>query len=212
MIQWVMPSVDPVWRRECLATLAPHIVERVLVVDNSGGRNRGVAASWNLGIDRAVGMRADWLVLVSESMRFGVAAGTDWEAEVAAASGIYPFVDALWGWHLIAFRTSALQLVGRFDENFHPAYLEDTDYLIRMARAGICSPRENNLPRLLLTTIDASHTGTEHSIRGGLVEPNLAACRDYYRRKWGCDEPDAVHLTPFDRPGVSWDWWPAPSR
>lgn len=208
MIQWVLPSVDPAYRRECLGGLAPAIRDRVLVVDNTT-RNRGVAASWNLGIRRAVNMRAQWLVLMSESVRFKDAGGTDLEAELAA-DRTSVFVDLVGiGWHLVAFRTRMLTAVGGFDENFWPAYFEDTDYLVRMHLAGFCSPRLNDRPgRRMIADLDVWDRGTEHSIREGLVHAKFAECVDYYRRKWGTDPPGYANETPF-RQNVDWRWWPA---
>lgn len=209
MIQWVLPSVDPTYREACLGSLATNIRERVLVIDNTH-TNRGVAASWNLGLARAVSVEADWLVLMSEAVRFKEAGGADLE------TALNDDTDSLWvdlvgtGWHLVAFRTHMLRRVGRWDENFWPAYFEDTDYLVRMHLAGYPSPRLNDRPgRRLIAGLDVYDAGTEHSITTGLVGVNFTPLVDYYRAKWGATPPEYRYPTPFNNPGVGWGWWPA---
>lgn len=200
MIQWVLPSVDVEWREACVATLHPSIRERLLIVDNTV-TNLGVAASWNRGVGAAVAAGAEWLVLLSESMRFGVAGGTDFEARLDGQ-----YCDSLWGWHLIGFRMTTLERVGRFDEAFF-AYCEDTDYLYRLHLAGMASPRENDRPgRVQLTGIDAHDGGTEHSIRAGLVTVNLSQMAAIYRRKFGGDQSHETFTHPYNRPDLDWRW------
>lgn len=208
MIQWVVPSLDAAYRAELLASMHPSIAERTLVLDNAHA-NRGVAASWNLGMERAFSWHAEWLVLCSESVRFGEAGGCDLEAELTADHDS-PWIDTHLGWHLVAFRTRTLARVGRFDENFFPAYMEDTDYLVRLHLAGYPSPRENDRPHRWLIGLDVSDRGTEHSIRAGLVTVDFAPLLDYYRRKWGCDPPSYAHLRPFGEEARDWTYWPIP--
>lgn len=198
---WVMPSIDWPHGRECLATMHPDIQNRTVVVDNSR-TNRGVAASWNIGRRIAIERDATHLIVCSESMRFGPAGGADFEAGLTG-----PWTDSTFGWHLVAFETATLADVGAFDENHWPAYLEDTDYLVRLHLAGYPSPRENTLPHDYVAT-DAHHTGTEHTLRAGLVTVDLAALRSYYRAKWGAEQPGHAHRTPFGLPDTDWRWWP----
>lgn len=184
----------------------PSIAERTLVLDNSHA-NRGVAASWNLGMDRAFSWGADWLVLCSESVRFGEAGGTDFEAELMADPS-QPWIDTHLGWHLVAFRTSTLRRVGRFDENFYPAYMEDSDYLIRLHLAGYPSPRENGQDHRWIIGLDCWDLGTEHSIRAGLVQVDFTPLIDYWTRKWGGQPPRAAYDRPFGDGAHDWTYWP----
>ncbi|MGH9093847.1 MAG: glycosyltransferase family 2 protein [Acidimicrobiales bacterium] len=199
---WVLPSLDPEWRRACLASMADPIHVRTLVVDNSR-TNRGVAASWNLGAGTMRAQGHEWLVIVSEAIRFGLAGGLDLEAALDDDPG-YPWVDALFGWHLIAFRASTIEAVGRFDEVFWPAYMEDTDYLYRMGLAGIASPRENDRPRRQLTHIDAVDAGTEHGLRTGRVRVDFGEQARRYRQKWGGDQGHETYRTPYGDPTLTW--------
>jgi hypothetical protein len=216
MIQWVLPSVDPAYRAACLDGLDQYVRDRVLVVDNTK-TNRGVAASWNIGIRRAINMGADWLIIMSESVRFKEAGGLDLEEELRADHDSQ-WVDAVGlGWHLVAFRTWVLRKVGFFDENFWPAYLEDTDYLVRMHWAGLASPRRDEYPELyndragrrMISGLDIYDAGTEHSIREGLVHARFAEGVEYFKAKWGAKPPGYAYQRPFDHGDIDWTWWPA---
>jgi hypothetical protein len=202
---WVMPSIDPVWRDVCLDTMSRSVIADLIVVDNTQ-LNLGVAASWNIGRRLALELGRDWLVIVSESMRFGKPGGMDFIDQLHGA----PWIDSTFGWHLIAFSTELVERVGAFDEMFWPAYGEDSDYLIRMALAGYPSPRVNDLPHARrCVPVDATHTGFEHSLRRRLVAVDLAANHRYFDTKWGGTHPDAAWEHPFNRPELDWTYAPA---
>lgn len=206
-IAWVLPSIDPAYRQVCLGGMHQSVRDRTLVVDNTS-HNRGVAASWNLGRARAISEGDDWLVLLSESVRFGEPGALDIEEELRADPG-NTWVDFVGlGWHLVAFRTSTLRRVGEFDENFWPAYMEDSDYLIRLDRAGYPSPRENQLPHRWIAGCDVDDVGTEHALREGLVAVDFAYLVDYWQEKWGGPPPTAGWARPFDSLDRDWTWWP----
>lgn len=197
MTVWCLPSIDPVWREACLSTLDPRIRQRTLVIDNSV-RNRGVAASWNLGIERARKTGSEWLILLSESMRFGPPGGRDFEEKLSE-----PWCDSLFGWHLIAWHMSVFDTVGVFDEVFWPAYGEDTDFLYRMGLADLPSPRENGR-RGALVDVDATHCGYAHAVVTGLVHPHLTLQAERYKAKWGSDQGSEKFTHPYDDTRLDW--------
>ena len=75
----VLPSIDAEYRDACLAGLAPEVLKHVIVVDNRF-TNRGVATSWNRGARHVLQHGIDWLVILSESTRFGPRGGRDFVA------------------------------------------------------------------------------------------------------------------------------------
>lgn len=203
MITWVLPSIDRAWRRACIDRMAPEIRARLVVVDN-GRANRGVAASWNVGIDVMRALGHEWIVLLSEAVRFGAAAGQDWEEVLTEDEGS-AFIDGLFAWHLIAFRASTIARVGYFDEAFWPAYGEDSDYLYRLHLAGMASPRENDRPgRRQVTGIDATDLGYAHGVKDGLVFVDFGGVADRYRSKWGGDQGHETYTTPYGNPDLTW--------
>ena len=110
---------------------------------------------------------------------------------VEAAQGI--------GWHLIAFHRRVFETVGRFDENFWPAYYEDIDFGRRMW-LGFA---QQQWPRI---HCDVSLAGFSHGVDlGGAVIDNdkLAA---YYAEKWGGPKGEETYHRPFGNRPIH--WWP----
>lgn len=197
---WVLPSIDKHRGYACWETLHPDVACRTILIPNYD-HNIGVPASWNFGVRRVLqDPDAEWLVLLSEAIRFGTPGGEDFEDQLAGA-----WTDGLFGWHLIGFHRDTLQRVGLFDEMFSPGYFEDTDLLYRMHLAGLPSPRENDLPGATRNVaVEAADLGTEHSLTSGLVTVNLAAQADKYRTKWGGDQGAERFTRPYDNPGMDW--------
>ena len=192
----------------------------LIVVDNSShgldlpvvpgklvrfGWNIGVAHAWNIGIRTALDNNAGTLTVCSQSIVFGprgtadlihANANTDeWGAEYIGM-----------GWHLNTFTRKFMQTVGFFDENFYPAYMEDTDMLYRMGLLGIPSPRENGRTRPYFT-IDAELAGTALVLKGGEAHVDFDGLRQYYIRKWGGDQGHERYVSPFDS-DHDVNWWP----
>lgn len=199
---FVVPSIDPRCGQKTLESIK---AGPVMFVDNAPPNgNLGVAASWNMGIDELEKMSYEWLIVCSEAVVFGAAGGRDFVEQL----GDEPWYDSTFGWHLVAFRRDTIERVGRFDENFYPAYLEDTDYLTRLHLAGLPSPRENHLPHTWISDVDASDHGTEHSLRKQLVTVDLGTLGAYYARKWGMPQPGHAWAHPFNDETKDWRWWP----
>jgi hypothetical protein len=192
----VIPSIYQPWTDRCLRGCELN----TFVVDNTE-TNRGVAASWNLGIDEMERRGADWLIIVSAAIRFGPPGGLDFLAAldehldalaVEAAQGI--------GWHLIAINKRTFERIGRFDENFYPAYFEDIDFGRRMW----IEFDQEQWPR---TFADVSIAGTSHGVDLGGAVVNNGVLAKYYRWKWGGDKGYETHTKPFGKKPIY--YWPA---
>lgn len=216
----VLPAIDPAATRACVESMAAEVRQRLLLIDNStarlcdllrhpttpgyrwcvpyDGENLGVPASWNLGVTAALDTDADWLLILSTSIRFGDEGGRDLLDMLATTSEPY-VVGTQHGWKCIALSRGLLTRVGRFDPVFSPAYREDTDYLVRMARAGLPSPRENG-GRLTQFTVDARSTGDGRTVTSGLVHMDWDANLRAYVRKWGGDQGDERYQHPYNDP------------
>ncbi len=125
-------------------TVAP---DGIIVVDNSAGRcprrenvayavpgsNMGVARAWNGIVDLAGECH---LILANDDVVF--APDTIVELlRVAEATPQAGIVSAIEGqrFSLFYLRRNAFDQVGRFDEQFWPAYFEDNDYAYRLTLA-----------------------------------------------------------------------------
>lgn len=196
----VMPSIYPPYAEECLATCK---FENILVVDNTV-KNLGVAASWNKGIDYMHKINADWLILMSASMRFGPPGGLDFiehleqnpDAHAIAAT------DIKGGWHLIALSRKTIDTCGRFDQNFYPAELEDIDYATRMLKAF----PDFNHPKF---GIEAYCKSVAHGrLLAGVIKYDNHDFRvKYILKKWG-DISNPLWDYPFNDPKNPLTYWP----
>jgi GT2 family glycosyltransferase len=162
--------------------------------------NLGVAASWNLGIRRAIAERCAPVVVANNDVVFApdtlhrlerwwavdkkpfvtvtaVSPPPDVHAEfktLARVRHLSPDLD------FCTFLIDAVvfESVGAFDERFWPAYYEDKDYERRMAARGVRAVRAHDA--LVV------HHGSR-SIREGGVEnnPHFQRNRDLFRKLYG---------------------------
>jgi hypothetical protein len=163
------------------------------------GQNLGVAASWNAILNQAL----DQPVVISND---DIELGPTTLADLAAVltDGV-PFViaDGGWnknGWCLFGQAASCTCKVGAYDENFYPAYYEDSDFNVRLKRAGI-------EPVFVKTSF--SHEGwatMKAEPANGPVREGQRRSAEYFERKWGALPTEEGHFgEPFD--GVPpWGW------
>ena len=148
--------------------------------------NWGVARSWNHILERA----GDEPVVISND---DVLLGADTFAEMSAAVDRAPFVSGD-GWCLFAQQPECTRRIGWYDENFWPAYYEDTDYHVRLQRAGIVPVRP--------LSHAVGHAGWSTTL--ALGDPEWLAQgrernRAYFISKWGGDSAEAAAFgKPFD--------------
>lgn len=197
----VVPSIHRPWTEACLE----HCRLEPFIVDNTE-TNRGVAASWNLAADRMIERRADWLILCSAAIRFNRDFGGLDVLDALERHGSAYAVEAGLGlgWHLIAFHRRAFELVGRFDENFWPAYFEDNDFARRLIVA-----LDGRSPEWPKVTFEVGLQGFSHGVElgGARIDPGLL--RRYYLSKWGGPPAEERFARPFDTAVPLW-WWPQP--
>lgn len=206
---WIIPSIWQPYTDDCVASM--HASIDGLEVDNTD-RNRGVAASWNVGAEAVLGSDTDWLVLCSAATRFGDAGGLDFMAQLELHDPSTTWaVEGAWGlgWHLIAFSRMTLERVGLFDENCHPAYLEDMDYSWRIRLAAEDHGVAQLWPKV---DVDAWVRSFSHATRFTGVTADWDMLAAYMRTKWG----ELGHLGqgpwrhPFDDPTLPVSFWPTP--
>lgn len=186
---------------ECLATLLLTHYD----LDNTE-HNRGVAGSWNLGIDQMRKEYADWLIILSASMRFGQAGGLDIldVLEDAPPNVIYladetggPLGTEGFAYHCVGIHREVVEKVGYFDPNFYPIYFEDTDYTLRCKKAGYWP--------FALGPIDAKTMGYGRGVQlAGInapAEPNIA----YFATKWGVHPNAVAQLGSYEHPFNDFD-------
>lgn len=201
----VLPSIHRRRTQVCLDSMATEFADSVLLIDNTK-ENRGVAASWNIGVDLVIAEQYDWLIVLSAGIRFGQRGGMDFLHELLMAESLVVEADNDLGWHLIAFSREALERVGPFDAIlFHPAYCEDLDWSERYQRAyGLDSHAPDfEGPLWPKVPCDAVLREVAHGLKRGGVVVDLEEMRRRYHAKWG---PDGTYPTPYDDPTLDWTY------
>lgn len=165
-------------------------------------RNLGVAASWNLLCDE-IYKNNEWALLLNDDVYLGY--GTDMVQEVIDDVGL----KMLYGGNLITKRGQALiqsnlnfsvlligynfyTCVGRFDEEFYPAYYEDSDYLYRMKLLGL-----RQIVDARLNPIDARVSQT-YEKSPEFVNDAMKYSRLRYIEKWGNIPLLETYKTPYN--------------
>jgi GT2 family glycosyltransferase len=144
--------------------------------------NLGVAKSWNffceLAVDEgldAVIIANDDIILFEDTISTMLDKLKEFPRDFIAYGGDNSF-------SLFTLPLSVFKLVGKFDENFHPAYFEDNDYFMRM--------KLNNVQMQFLGDPKYYHEGssTIKSLSAEDLELHHRVFRinqAYYIEKWG---------------------------
>lgn len=124
-------------------------IDNVLVIDNSGtyelpdgvydGKitvlnmpaNMGVAGSWNLGI-KCYPHSPYWMFTTVDSGFY-----PDTLERLAAVASTEKLVLSQEQFNTYCLGAEVVKLAGIFDENYFPAYCEDTDYMMRLNNLGL---------------------------------------------------------------------------
>lgn len=198
--QIVLPSIYAPFTRACLGTLHPELKDNILVIDNTVN-NIGVAASWNKGIERMKERNTDWIIFLSATMRFGQPGGIDLIEQLKTTELMVAEPEMGHQWHLMSIRREVIERVGLFDENFYPAYYEDSDYGQRIRYAF------DHTFKWAKIFIDVSSMGNAHGITHGKVRMSPDKNINYYIKKWGGLPGQQKYLFPFNNPNNPQSYW-----
>lgn len=173
------------------------------------GRNIGVSAAWNRGIEKG----ADQTLIVSQWVRFAPAElpwrgtkGLDHVAEgIERLGNEYGLEFADQGYHCISIGRKTIDTIGVFDPNF-TVFGNDDDYQHRRELAGI--------RHLMPCWSDYNESGVHsiafgiHKRTGALDNVKGADSTQYYLKKWGSVPGNFEH--PFNDEANGLDYWPEP--
>jgi GT2 family glycosyltransferase len=138
------------------------------------GKNLGVAVSWNLAL------RSYENVIISND---DIELHEDTIKSFADALEMWPddLMFHVEGWSLFMQRRALAEKIGYYDENFWPAYFEDSDYLRRMKLAGVGVRQTGGTcrhDRSASFAVLPPYQQAEH-------HEAFDECKVYYIAKWG---------------------------
>lgn len=216
---YALPCLDSILRPDSSSGLSQ---DEILIVDNSrdgllghtahglgftvhrdpSGHNLGVARSWNVGVRRVLDEGLDYIILMSATVLFGPILHTTWKRQMEEFWGARVIESDGLSWKLIAIHRSAFERIGIFDENFYPAYFEQTDWCYRLRMVGW----EQGFVRVWCNAMAQAVAGHNHVVSCP-AQPLL----DYYRSKFGGDKGEETWVMPFgNKPLDYWEDVPIP--
>lgn len=172
--------------------------------------NRGCAAAWNVGLKMIEEEGLDFVIICSPSCVWNNSV-EDFVKEIESAyKKDLGYIYIATGQHVtdthaFAITRKGLQMIGYFDENFHPVYFEDADYYRRMELLGI--------ERTYIKGLRKSK-----ALNGGVKkDPRIwhqyihsaERIKEYYIKKWGGMPGQEIFSEPYGNALLSVrDWTP----
>ena len=151
-------------------------------------KNIGVAASWNLLCD-TIFETNDYAIILNDDIYLG---RKDWEIDNLLSNYEKDFYVTMQDWCAFILPKSTYKKVGKFDEEFYPAYYEDNDYHYRMRLKGY---NLFKIPFLNPFVYQASQTiEKEPSLR-----PYVQKNKERYIQKWGGEPNKEAYKKPFNK-------------
>jgi GT2 family glycosyltransferase len=168
------------------------------------GFNLGLAAGCNLAMKATPD--APWWMLANNDVVFGAGDLANLAGWMDAHAGA-PAVGLLHEFGAVGINDLALEAIGYLDENYHPIYCEDADYLWRARLASATVER---------IASQVSHVGSACWVGTERAQDNQRSYPDnvrYHRAKWGGGPWAEVYTKPFDTPcGDLRTWTLEPTR
>jgi GT2 family glycosyltransferase len=152
-------------------------------------KNLGVAGSWNMIMDYAKKVEGTHVLMLNDDVYLGKS-----EQEVNHIINLWKpeFLCTELNWCSFILSLEAYEKIGAFDENFYPAYYEDTDYTYRLQLAGMSKLDTEFLkPEVFRTSKSGEKDKTLYD--------RIFECRKYYIEKWGGAPSEEKFTTPFNQ-------------
>jgi len=141
--------------------------------------NLGVSTSWNL-LCREIFKENDYALILNDDIYLGYDKSIVDEAiQIAMNNRKHLFIRSEMSWSMFLISKELFSEIGGFDELFHPAYYEDSDYIYRMNLAGI---QQSIIPSLNPRTYRISGT---YEKAPELVNMAMQSNKERYIEKWG---------------------------
>lgn len=150
--------------------------------------NIGVAASWNKMIERAKLLGYSHVMILNDDV---IMEKDPFDIEKFIEENPADFYTGH-GYFSFIIPIATYEKIGKFDENYYPAYYEDTDYTYRLQVAGFNKlDTDFILPEVMRTSKSGEK---DKSLYDRVFE-----CRRYYEQKWGGAPTQETYKTPFNQ-------------
>lgn len=153
-------------------------------------KNYGVAKSWNYICDFIFVNGHEWALILNDDVYLGYDANL--VNDVIKDYPNHSLIQSNLNFSVILIGKEMFNDIGRFDEEFYPAYYEDSDYLYRMKLKGLRQEVDKRL-----NPIDARVSQT-YEKSPEFVNSAMKYSRLRYIDKWGNSPLLETYKTPFN--------------
>lgn len=155
-----------------------------------------------MGTGTNIGVSAAWNIMLTDMRANGYEYGLILNDDIVLSNNIIhisdyisqkpKFARIINDWSVFLISLDTFNDIGLFDENFYPAYFEDSDYNYRLKLAGI----ETQFPKILIpqTYRTSSSITANRELNTRFLEN-----RKYYIEKWGGEPTYELFKKPFNR-------------
>jgi GT2 family glycosyltransferase len=188
---------------EACKEIEAELPDKVIIINSV--KNTGVAGGWNFIIKN---FPAPWHFICGNDVMFTPGDLEKMVKEIWAKHKEYVMFFGNQGHNAFAISELAIDNIGYFDENFYPAYLEDSDY---SRRIGLTGTKQVDIQDVHIIHGEAPNWGSStifsnprFRIANGMTHGNG---HRYYRAKWGGENGSEKFKKPFNNPNLSPKDW-----
>lgn len=150
--------------------------------------NLGVAASWNLLCNK-IFEKYENALIVNDDIYLGYKTEVVKKAITKSNVGL---IQSDFKWSVFLINKNLYDYVGEFDEDFYPAYFEDSDYIYRVKLKGLLHEVDYSLSPMIKR--ENSSVDADKKLFDNFFQRN----RMRYIKKWGNAPLLETYQTPFN--------------
>jgi len=154
------------------------------------GENIGVAGAWNFLL-KQIYKKHKYALVINDDVYLGLKQ-TDVDKVIDEHKN-EGFITTMYDWSVFLLPVATYTQVGTFDEQFYPAYCEDSDYEYRMKLMGV---RQLRTPKLFPALYRVSMTTHKEPEK---YRQLFAKNKVLYRKKWGGNPNEETYKKPYNK-------------
>ena len=158
------------------------------LIIHEADENLGVAKSWNL-LCEMIYKEHDYAIILNDDIYLG---RKDWEVDNLLSNFKKDFYSTTQDWCAFIIPKKTFKKVGKFDEDFFPAYYEDNDYFYRM-KLLFCNIYK--IPFLNPFLYQSSQTVEKDSS----IRPMIQKNKELFIKKWGVEPSKETFKKPYNK-------------
>jgi len=163
--------------------------------------NLGVSGSWNKMLDYCFKESvADHVTLVNDDVVLGIECLQAIEKAIIERPDVF-VINGPYYWSCVTISRDCWNTIGKFDENFYPAYFEDNDYAQRLN----CYKNHVDTDKIMYEVVPEIYPEVRRNSETIKIDPSFNQGYHtnavYFQDKWGGNVHHPRYATPFNKGG-----------